>query len=112
MAARPKTFWSDRPAVGERRASHFDPIGLRQEADIIHAATRAGVSWSDLHTMRLWEIWAAIGGHLLPEGEDHTTDRVIAESEDAAQRFADARARKAEKAAKLRTERQTKRRGG
>lgn len=102
MASPPKSFWPDpnRPVASDggdvetRRRSHLDTLGLRAEADIIHIATRAGVGFSDLQDMQLWEVAAAAGQYLMPVGEDDTTTDVIVESAAAAAEHSEERARR------------------
>ena len=60
---------------------------------------RAGITLDVLDGYELWEAAAACGLHILPEGEDHTTDAVIAESAAADQQYREARQRKATKMA-------------
>lgn len=84
---------------------------MRPIADILHLIhTRASLSKADADGYELWELAAACGLHLLPEGEDETTEQVVADSAAAAEAHAEKRRERIARANAQRAEKRQQKR--
>ena len=75
MADHPKSFWHDAPTdrvadPAKQWISALDPLGLRDEADIIRTLTRHGVDLDTAERRELWELAAACNIDLIETAED------------------------------------------
>lgn len=83
MEDAPKSFWGDPGPVdgSKHRLSEYDDIGLREEADLIHLFTKAGVPLREAEGMELWELAAATGAYLGPTMDEARIQEVYADEE-------------------------------
>lgn len=84
MEDAPKSFWGRAagPVDGSKhRISEYDEIGLREEADLIHLFTKAGIRLADADEMELWELAAATGAYLGPTLDEARVQEVYADEE-------------------------------
>lgn len=83
MEDAPKSFWGEPGPVdgSTHRLSEYDDIGLREEADLIHMFTRAGVPLREAEDMELWELAAATGAYLGPTLDEARVQEVYADAD-------------------------------
>lgn len=83
MEDAPKSFWGEPGPVdgSKHRISEYDEIGLREEADLIHMFTKAGIRLADADETELWELAAATGAYLGPTLDEARVQEVWSDAD-------------------------------